>query len=781
MHSKLLVATAIAGTLALSTFGCASAGGPHNEFQDLGNAAWAESAIETLTSQGILTGLSQSRFGPGQPVTIGQLAVVLLRFEGGAPKGAPFGSEFTRAAQSGMLTDVGGTTRASGKATRAQAMTMLVNALHLQGVEGVRLGQFRDAAQVPPWARQPLSLAVQLGILSGSGGYLEPDGDLTRAELAVVLQRLESELGLGAMVGGTTQGRYVASGSTVLNGQPLLTITLAIPGRSAGGQTFTLAQDAQVYDGNLPASLLAFQVGDPVTLTLNATGQAVVVTDIAPPLATNAQPGVVAGTVTAIGGEHISISVQGSSKGHGKKTPGPRTATYVLNPDVKVVIPGEGVHGSITQIETGTFVRLVIGPAGRVDLIIAQSLPATGGGAPTLGAPVGVTASETASGVALDWVGVSGATSYQVLQSSGGAYAPVSFANGGAPTYTGATVTGLTAGVSYTFEIEALSAGGSSRPSAPSAVVEWGGKSLSVASVTVVTSGSYAHADISIAYDKPLNPASLDLSPGDYQLTDETTHSPLAVAQVTGSRNVLTVTTVPCLTSTLTTDLLQVTTAKSVVNDAAGAPTAPINASGSAHLATPLGVSAQETAAGVYVRWTPIMGATSYQVLEANGGSYTPVAPESGAASAGDGTQISGLAVGGIYSFEVEAVTAAGASLPSAPSAAVEWGAKSSPTETTTVTELAGEESFSIAIPYDKALAAATLDENLGAYAVTDLTAHQSLGVASVAVSGQTVIVQTVLAAPRALTDSIEVQTARSVVNDSAGAPTTRIAATGTL
>ncbi len=780
MRSKLLVATAMAGTLALSTFGSAAAKGPHKGFQDLGNAAWAQAAIQTLATQGVLTGLTPTRFGPGQPVTIGQLAVVLERFDGGAPQGASFTSAYNLAIQTDITAGLGGSTPAGGAATRAQAITMIMNALHLQGPgDAANLGQFQDAGKVPGWARQPLAFAVQLGLLAGSNGYLDPDATLSRAELAVILERIEAELGLG-QTAATVQGTYAGSGSTVLNGQPLATIALSVAGADSGPETYTIAPNAEIYDGNAPASLAQFQPGDPVMLTLNSAGQADVVADLAPVQLTDAHPGVVSGVVTAIGGGRITIADQSQPKGHGKKGRS-ASGTYALSPAVKVVIPGEGAHGSLAQIQTGAFVRLVVGPQGLVDLIIAQQLPATGGGTSTNGTPTGVSASETASGMALSWAGVSGASSYQVLEASGGAYTPVPAANGGTPTGTGTQVIGLNAGTSCTFEVAAVRASGTSAPSAPTAAVEWGAKPAASATVTVVTSGSYAYADISVTFDKPLNPATLDTNPGDYQVTDVTSRSALAISGITASGGSLTIATDAYPAPNLATDLLQATTGKSVVSDAAGAPTAPIDASGSAHLASPLSVSAQETAGGIYVGWTPIAGATSYQVLEASGGAYSPVATVNGGTSAGSGTQVTGLAAGQSYSFEVEAVTAAGTAAPSAPTIAVEWGAKSGTAAATTLTQVSGDESFSIAIPYDKALDASTLDKNLGDYLVTDLTTHQSLGIASVTLAGQTLVVQTALAAPLALTDTVEVETSHSVVNDTAGAPSTPITATGTL
>ena len=778
MRSKLLVATAIAGTLALSSFGTASAKG-HATFQDLGHAQWAAAAIETLSAQGVLTGLTPTQFGPQDPVTIGQLAAVLLRYQGGAGQGAPFAKQVQRAIGDGMLSGLGGDVDAGAAATRAQAIAMIVNALQLPANGNLAsLQTFGDTKSVPAWARQPLALAVQLGLLTGSQGQLDPNAKLSRAELAVILQRIELELGLGHAA--TVQGTFAGAGSVMVNGQPLATITLRAFGGSPGQETYTLAPNAQIDYGNVTGSLASFAVGDQVMLTLTASGQADVVADLTPSRTVEANPGVVSGIVTSLGGGRITIAAQNRPKGRGKKG-GSQSGTYVLSPTAKVVIPGEGAHGSLAEITAGTFVRLVVGPSGLVDMIIAQVSPVPGGGTLATSTPTQVAASEVVSGIALSWNGVAGATSYQVLVASGGGYSPVSPAEGGAPVASDTTVAGLTVGSAYTFEVEAVTSSGASQPSAPTATVTWGAKPATAATVSVAPSPTGDYATITVSYDKALNPLTLDQSPSDYQVVDESQHTQLGVASVSASGQSVTIVTVPTALTTLPTDLLGITTTRSIIDDAADAPTTPIAASGSQQLAGLTGLSAQETAGGIYLTWSPIAGASTYQVLEASGGAYSPVSQANGGTPASAGTAITGLAVGASYTFEVEAVTQSGLSAPSAPSTAVEWGARSATSLTTTVTEVAGDEEFTLAIPYDKPLDGATLDRNLGDYTVTDLTTHVELGVASVALVGQTLLVQTTLSAPIPLTDGIEVATGRPVVNDAVGAPTTPLAATGSL
>lgn len=496
--------------------------------------------------------------------------------------------------------------------------------------------------------------------------------------------------------------------------------------------------------------------------------------------------GVVSGVVTAIGNGEITLSFQGDDHGRlrgdrGEDRAPQAGATFELAPGVKVVVPGEGANGQLAQVQVGALVRLVVGPRDVVDLIIVAPASASGGGSTQSGVPSGLSATETATGVALSWNAVAGATSYHVLAASGGAYAPVPSAYGGTPTGTATTVTGLSAGTSYSFEVEAVTSAGASAASAPSSPVEWGARPSTAAAVTVTPLGGSSYATIAVSYDKALNPSSLDTSVSAYVVTDTTVHAVLAVSAVSVSGSTLTIRTAAYPVASLEADSLLVTTATSVVADAAGAPTQPIDATGSQSAAMPSGVSAQETAGGIYLNWQGVAGATTYQVLASSGGAYAPVPATNGGMTSGTGTAITGLAVGTSYSFEVEAVTPSGTSQPSAPTAAVEWGARSGPTLATTVTEVAGDESFTIAIPFDKPLDAASLDSSLGDYAVTDSTTHQPLGIASVSLAGQMLIVQTVMGAPLALTDAIQVTTQHSVVNDAVGAPTTPIQATGNL
>ena len=71
--------------------------------------------------------------------------------------------------------------------TREQLATMLWRAAGSPEAKGA-LTNFNDAASVSSWATQAMTWAVEQGLISGMGdGALNPQGNATRAQLAVIL------------------------------------------------------------------------------------------------------------------------------------------------------------------------------------------------------------------------------------------------------------------------------------------------------------------------------------------------------------------------------------------------------------------------------------------------------------------------------------------------------------------------------------------------------------------------------------------------------------------
>ena len=174
-------------------------------------APWAEAAVDALQKGGVVNGTSSTTFAPGQSVTLAELATMLARLQAGAgtpgtavPAGTPVWAQDAMAWANGhgVLAGEVGLGTPNAPLTRAQAVLMLINAAGLAQQATVQSGAPIDLQGTPPpWAHGALALAIQLGLLQGSGGQLDADQPLTRAQMAVLLARLAV---LEAAAGATT-------------------------------------------------------------------------------------------------------------------------------------------------------------------------------------------------------------------------------------------------------------------------------------------------------------------------------------------------------------------------------------------------------------------------------------------------------------------------------------------------------------------------------------------------------------------------------------------------
>lgn len=73
--------------------------------------------------------------------------------------------------------------------TREAAMTMLARSISASS-ESDALNAFADAGRVSDWAKDSLTAMVEKGIINGIDGYLKPQGNVTRAQVAVMLYRM---------------------------------------------------------------------------------------------------------------------------------------------------------------------------------------------------------------------------------------------------------------------------------------------------------------------------------------------------------------------------------------------------------------------------------------------------------------------------------------------------------------------------------------------------------------------------------------------------------------
>lgn len=109
-------------------------------FVDVPDSHWAYWPVTALRTLGVVSGYEDNRFLPNRPIT------------------------------------------------RAEFAVMVVNALDLEPAKDALA--FKDAKQIPAWAREALQAAVHTGLIRGyHDGTLRPNQPITRAELVTVLTR----------------------------------------------------------------------------------------------------------------------------------------------------------------------------------------------------------------------------------------------------------------------------------------------------------------------------------------------------------------------------------------------------------------------------------------------------------------------------------------------------------------------------------------------------------------------------------------------------------------
>ena len=154
-------------------------------FNDVAAGSWYADAVKNVVNKGLMAGTDKDTFAPDNQVTRAMMWTVLARLDGKDVSGAStwYAKAMTWAIEKGVSDG----TFPGNSITREQLATMLWRAAGSPEAKGA-LTNFNDAASVSSWATQAMTWAVEQGLISGMGdGALNPQGNATRAQLAVIL------------------------------------------------------------------------------------------------------------------------------------------------------------------------------------------------------------------------------------------------------------------------------------------------------------------------------------------------------------------------------------------------------------------------------------------------------------------------------------------------------------------------------------------------------------------------------------------------------------------
>jgi|GEM_PF-1149856 len=184
-----------------------------NTLTDVNNH-WASNAIQNLSNRLILQGNANGEYKPENSISRSEVAAIVVRALGLTQGEAE--QNFTDvpadrwdaevveiAAAFGLINGYSdGSFHPTASITREDAMVIIArvaNMLNLSAnVNESALDGFSDTDQISGYAKNAVALAVSLGIVNGnSNGTLAPKAELSRAEFAVIIERL---LGLAGLI-----------------------------------------------------------------------------------------------------------------------------------------------------------------------------------------------------------------------------------------------------------------------------------------------------------------------------------------------------------------------------------------------------------------------------------------------------------------------------------------------------------------------------------------------------------------------------------------------------
>lgn len=174
-------------------------------FSDLGNYQWAKESIYALKNKGIINGTSDTEFSPQNNIKRGDFILILTRMLNlnnefsdnfsDVPSTSYYYEAIGKAKAAGIAQGSGVSFNPENSISRQDLITLSYRAfLNLgyiaENTDMTALDAFSDKADISDYAVNAMASMVNAGIIKGSNGGVNPKGNATRAEVAVMCERL---------------------------------------------------------------------------------------------------------------------------------------------------------------------------------------------------------------------------------------------------------------------------------------------------------------------------------------------------------------------------------------------------------------------------------------------------------------------------------------------------------------------------------------------------------------------------------------------------------------
>lgn len=175
------------------------------KFKDIDNYGWAKKEIEALVTKKIISGISDTEFGPASNIRRCDFILLLSRAYGfngtfeenfsDVPSDAYYATAVGLAKKLGILTGMGNNEfNPNGYITRQDMCVMALRAMKVAGKkvsDPTDISKFADSTDIAEYAKEAVGSLTAGGIIKGDdNGNANPRKNTTRAEAAVIIYRL---------------------------------------------------------------------------------------------------------------------------------------------------------------------------------------------------------------------------------------------------------------------------------------------------------------------------------------------------------------------------------------------------------------------------------------------------------------------------------------------------------------------------------------------------------------------------------------------------------------
>ena len=172
-------------------------------FSDISSSFWAKQSIDKLSSASIITG-SNGKFNPNGKTKRADVVVMITKLLGltgnktssfiDVASNKYYANAIGLAQQYGIISGSNGRFNPENTISRQDAMVIISQILKQVGlannVDTTVLNQFKDKNSISSYAKESVATLVNLKIISGNNGNINPKNEITRAEMAVIIDKL---------------------------------------------------------------------------------------------------------------------------------------------------------------------------------------------------------------------------------------------------------------------------------------------------------------------------------------------------------------------------------------------------------------------------------------------------------------------------------------------------------------------------------------------------------------------------------------------------------------